>query len=134
MAPLPKCRFQEPLKAFARVAVDYAGPYFTIQGRAKKRQKRYLCLFTCLACRAVHLEMSFSLTTDSFLNAFYRMVSRRGLPLSLTSVSLPEILAIFQFPNLTPRRFSFFFSLSLNLEILALFPHPRAAMNWGPNF
>ena len=85
MAPLPKCRFQEPLRAFARVAVDYAGPYFTIQGRARKRQKRYLCLFTCLACRAVHLEMSFSLTTDSFLNSFYRMVSRRGLPLEVIS-------------------------------------------------
>ena len=82
---MPKCRFQEPLKAFARVAVDYAGPYFTTQGRAKKRQKRYFCLLTCLACRAVHLEMSFSLTTDCFLNAFYRMVSRRGLPLEVIS-------------------------------------------------
>ena len=85
MASLPKCKFQEPLKAFARVAVDYAGPYFTIQSRAKKRQKRYLCLFTCFACRALHLEMSFSLTTDYFLNAFYRMVSRRGLPLEVIS-------------------------------------------------
>lgn len=85
MAPLPKCRFQQPMKAFSRVAVDFAGPYLTIQGRAKKRQKRYLCLFTCLACRAVHLEMAFSLTTDSFLNAFCRMVSRRGLPLEVIS-------------------------------------------------
>ena len=74
---------QESLRAFARIAVDYAGPYLTIQGRGKKRQKRYLCLFTCLACRAVHLELSFFLTTDSFLNSFYRMVSRRGLPLEV---------------------------------------------------
>ena len=36
--------------------------------------------FTCLATRAVHLEIAFGLTTDSILTAFYRMASRRGLP------------------------------------------------------
>ena len=83
MAPLPKFRLKEPLHAFARTAVDYGGPYITIQGRGKRRQKRYLCLFTCLATRAVHLEVAFSLDTDKFLNAFYRMVSRRGLPMEM---------------------------------------------------
>ena len=42
--------------------------------------KRYLCLFTCLTSRDVHLEMAYALDADSFLNAFYRMASRRGLP------------------------------------------------------
>ena len=28
----------------------------------------------------MHLEIAFCLDTDSFLNAFYRMASRRGLP------------------------------------------------------
>ena len=70
MAPLPDSRVQIPLRAFARIAVDFAGPFITIQGRGKKRQKRYLCLFTCLACRAVHLEMAYGLDTDSFLKAF----------------------------------------------------------------
>ena len=50
-----------PLRAFARVAVDYAGPFITIQGRGKRQVKRYLCLFTCLTSRAVHLEMAYSL-------------------------------------------------------------------------
>ncbi|MCF1458715.1 MAG: transposase family protein [Shewanella sp.] len=54
--------------------------YHTIQGRGKRREKRYLCLFTCFATRAVHLEIAYGLSTDSFLNAFYRMASRRGLP------------------------------------------------------
>ena len=80
MAPLPLCRLKTSIRAFTRTSVDYGGPFTTIQGRGRRRQKRYLCLFTCLATRAVHLEMSFSLDTDSFLNAFYRMASRRGLP------------------------------------------------------
>lgn len=80
MAPLPRSRLQHSLRAFERVGVDYGGPYMTKQGRGKTRAKRYLCLFTCLATRAVHLEMSYSLDTDSFINAFTRMVSRRGTP------------------------------------------------------
>ena len=80
MAPLPLARLQTSLKAFTRTAVDFGGPFTSIQGRGKRREKRYLCLFTCLATRAVHLEIAFGLDTDSFLNAFYRMTSRRGLP------------------------------------------------------
>ena len=49
------------------------------------QDERYLCLFTCLATRAVHLEMAFALDTYSFLNAFYRMVSRRGKPEEVVS-------------------------------------------------
>ena len=81
MAPLPRIRVKEPLRAFSRVALDFAGPFFTVQGRGKPRKKRYLCLFTCLLSRAVRLEVAFGLDTDSFLNSFYRMVNQRGLPL-----------------------------------------------------
>lgn len=42
--------------------------------------KRYLCLFTCASTRTVHLEVAYSLDTASFLNAFSRMVARRGKP------------------------------------------------------
>lgn len=79
MAPLPNSRLKLPLRAFERVGVDYGGLYLTKQGRGKTRAKRYLCLFTCLATRAVHLEMAYSLDTDSFINAFTRMTSRRGM-------------------------------------------------------
>ncbi|CAG2208619.1 unnamed protein product [Mytilus edulis] len=87
MAPLPEIRFKTPLHAFARTAVDFGGPFITVQGRGKRRQKRinHVCLFTCLASRAVHLEVAFGLDTDSFLNAFYRMVNRRGLPKGIIS-------------------------------------------------
>ena len=32
MAPLPKCRLGNPMRAFARCGVDYGGPYITKQG------------------------------------------------------------------------------------------------------
>lgn len=35
--------------------------------------------------RAVHLEMTYGLDTDSFLNAFYRMTSQRGFPAQVIS-------------------------------------------------
>ncbi|XP_012561357.3 uncharacterized protein LOC105846812 [Hydra vulgaris] len=87
MAPLPAMRFKEPLRAFARIGIDFAGPFLTMQGRGKILQKRYLCLFTCLLSQAVHLEMAYNLDTNSFLNAFYQMVNRRGLPLEFLTDS-----------------------------------------------
>ena len=50
--------------------------------RTEEREERniILHLFTCLASRAVHLEMAYGLDVDSFMNAFYRMTNRRGLP------------------------------------------------------
>ena len=85
MAPLPQIRLRLSLRPFAQTAVDFGGPFVTIQGRRSRRQKRYLRLFTCLATRAVHLEMAFGPDTDAFLNAFYRMVNRRGLPREMLS-------------------------------------------------
>ena len=78
MAPLPEERLKLPLRAFERVGVDYGGPFLTKQGRRRAKAKRYLCLFTCLNTRAVHLEMAYSLDTDLFINAFIRMTSKGG--------------------------------------------------------
>ena len=65
--------------------VDFAGRLYTVQGHRKPRQKRWLCLFTCLETRAVHLEMAWGLDTDTFLNAFSRFTSRRGVPKEVIS-------------------------------------------------
>ena len=76
MAPLPKARLRFTFKPFAQTAVDFAGPVF---GR-KPRQKKWLCLFTCLETRAVHLEMARGLDTDTFLNAFARFTQSTKCP------------------------------------------------------
>ncbi|XP_068696853.1 uncharacterized protein [Montipora foliosa] len=86
IAPLPGLRTQKSLRAFSQKSVDFAAWTILYQaGKRKNRHKRYLCLFTCLGTRAVHLEVAYGLDTDSFLNAFFRMVSRRGLPKDVLS-------------------------------------------------
>ena len=45
MAPLPLHRLMTSMRAFTRTAVDYGGLFVTMQGRGRKREKRYLCLF-----------------------------------------------------------------------------------------
>ena len=40
--------------------------------------KRYGALFTCMASRAVHIEMIFTLDADSFIQALRRVIARRG--------------------------------------------------------
>ena len=76
----PRFRLWLPLRAFPRNAVDFAGPYSTIQNHGRKWHKHYLCLFTCMVSRAIHLEMAYGIDTDSFLNTFSRMMNRRGVP------------------------------------------------------
>ncbi|XP_074643977.1 uncharacterized protein LOC141900828 [Tubulanus polymorphus] len=84
VAPLPRSRLLVSLRCFFSCAVDYGGP-FTTKITRRCTAKRYLCLFTCMATRAVHLEMAYSLDTAGFLLAFSRMVARRGKPSVMTS-------------------------------------------------
>ena len=68
---------------FTHVGVDYFGPLYVRQGRSNV--KRYGCLFTRLAVRAVHIEVVHSLDTDGFINALRRFVSLRGCPTTIFS-------------------------------------------------
>ena len=45
MAPLPLNRLQTSLQAFAKSAVDFAGPFVTVQGRGKRREND-ICAFS----------------------------------------------------------------------------------------
>lgn len=79
MADLPTLRVSQ-VKPFSSVAVDYAGPFLTRLGkiRGSKTFKSYICVFICFATRAVHLELASDLSTEAFLAALRRFISRRG--------------------------------------------------------
>ena len=76
MADLPHERIVPDEPPFTRVGVDCFGP-FEVKSR-RSMVKRYGVLFTCLAIRAVHIEVASSLDTDSFINALRRFTARRG--------------------------------------------------------
>jgi len=78
MADLPSDRVSPDKPPFSSVGIDFFGPLYVKQGRS--RVKRYGCIFTCLASRAVHLEVAHTLETDSFINVLRRFMSRRGKP------------------------------------------------------
>lgn len=83
MGQLPRIRLEYGVHPFTYTGVDYFGPFEVAVGR--RREKRYGVLFTCRTCRAVHLEVASSLTTDSFLMAWRRFISRRANPKEMHS-------------------------------------------------
>ena len=66
MADLPKVRCLD-VPPFTHCGVDMFGPY-TIRER-RSDLKRYRALFTCFASRAVHIEVTIALETNSFIQA-----------------------------------------------------------------
>lgn len=86
MGDLPSVRCAEA-STFASVGVDYAGPVFTTTGRGKNfhRWKTYLCIFICMATKAIHVEVVADATTEGFLAALDRFVGRRGRPAHIYS-------------------------------------------------
>ena len=76
--PLPKERVQDATP-FSITGVDFTGA-LTIKNRHNEESKAYICLFTCAVTRAVHLELVYDLSEESFLLCFRRFVSRRSVP------------------------------------------------------
>jgi hypothetical protein len=83
MAPLPKQRLQPFAPPFANTGVDYAGPFEVTIGR--RREKRWIVVFTCLSMRALHLEVANSLDTNSCVMAIRNFTNRRGCPAQMFS-------------------------------------------------
>nr|XP_041632345.1 uncharacterized protein LOC121502707 [Drosophila kikkawai] len=86
MGELPKERtsFSRP---FTYTGMDYAGPFDikNYTGRACLITKGYVLVFVCFSTKAIHLEPTSDLTTEKFLAAFARFVSRRGCPRQVQS-------------------------------------------------
>jgi len=74
---LPADRVQTKVfKPFDATGVDYLGPIALLHNNIKL----YVLLFTCLQIRALHLELTVSLSANDFYKAFVRFISRRGTP------------------------------------------------------
>ena len=83
MSDLPVDRVTPSQPPFTCVGVDCFGPFVVRRGRSE--MKRYGVLFTCLAIRAVHVEVVHSLDTGSFIDALRRFIARRGQPKEIRS-------------------------------------------------
>ncbi|XP_061719560.1 uncharacterized protein LOC133526796 [Cydia pomonella] len=80
--PIDRTQLEYP---FLHTGMDFAGPVLIAdrKGRGSKTIKSYILVFVCLAVKALHLELVTSLTTESFLAALRRFMSRRGKPQTL---------------------------------------------------
>uniref|UniRef100_A0A182N7R2 Integrase catalytic domain-containing protein n=1 Tax=Anopheles dirus TaxID=7168 RepID=A0A182N7R2_9DIPT len=83
MANLPEQRLTPFVHPFGNVGIDYLGPIDVIN--ARRVEKRYVAVFTCLVTRAVHLEVAHSLSTEACIMAIRRFVCRRGPPVEIFS-------------------------------------------------
>lgn len=86
MGDLPALRVAQ-LKAFSSVCVDFAGPFSLTMNkhRGVKTFKGYVCVFVCTVTKAIHLELTSDLSSETFLAAFRRFIARRGNCLTITS-------------------------------------------------
>ena len=82
MGELPESRSGDA-PPFTYCGVDLFGPFVIKERRSEL--KRYGVVFTCLGCRAVHLETTTSLDTDSFILSLRRFLGRRGPVRSIRS-------------------------------------------------
>ncbi|XP_011170007.1 uncharacterized protein LOC105203007 [Solenopsis invicta] len=81
MAELPGPRVTVS-RPFTHTGLDYAGPILIKESKRRnaKMLKAYIAVFICFATKAVHLEIVSDFTSEAFLGAFKRFMSRRGRP------------------------------------------------------
>ncbi|XP_052751531.1 uncharacterized protein LOC128200852 [Galleria mellonella] len=83
MGDLPAARVAHHKRPVSFTGLDYFGPLQVAVGR--RREKRYVALFTCLVTRAVHLELVHSLSIDASIMSLRRFIGRRGVPTEIWS-------------------------------------------------
>ena len=71
---------------FSYTGVDYFGPlYVKCSSKLPSCEKVWVLLFTCATSRAVHLELVSDMTSEEFILAFKRFISRKGTPVYIRS-------------------------------------------------
>ena len=79
MGDLPEFRVQAN-NPFEHVGVDFAGPFQIKIGSRRNSPigKAYIAVFICCTIKAVHLEVTSDLSSETFIAALDRFLSRRG--------------------------------------------------------
>lgn len=92
--PISRTNLEFP---FLHCSVDYAGPVLIAdkKGRGCKLIKSYVCIFVCLAVKAVHIELVTDLTKEGYMSALNRFVARRGKPQSILSDNATNFVGVF---------------------------------------
>ena len=81
MGHLPANRTR-PEAPFTISCLDFTGPLITVRGNPRQPTltKTYVCLFMCFSTKAVHFELYCNLSSETFLEAFWRFSNRHGQP------------------------------------------------------
>jgi len=82
MPQLPKQRVTKSTP-FSNTGLDYLGPLYVKHSTGTK--KVWVCLFTCLVTRAIHLELIQDMSAEQFLLGLRRFIARRGTPTNILS-------------------------------------------------
>ena len=76
MADLPRDMMSEEAP-FTFWGIDMFGPFVVKTGC--KELKQYGAFYICLSSRAIHIEVTYSLNTDSFIMFLRRFIGQRGI-------------------------------------------------------
>ncbi len=66
VTPIPEFRVQ-PSPPFTHTGVDFAGPLYVKMTGVQENGKVWICLYTCCAVRAVHLDLVPDMTAEAFI-------------------------------------------------------------------
>ncbi|XP_075157911.1 uncharacterized protein LOC142231178 [Haematobia irritans] len=95
MGQFPEDRITPFVRPFTYTGVDLCGPFDVAIGRRK--EKRWVVVFTCLTIRAAHIELAHDLSTDAFILCLRNFINRRGTPLRIRSDNGTNFIGVQKF-------------------------------------
>lgn len=86
MPPIPPLPAERVTRSspFTETGLDYLGPLY-VRDETSEEKKVWICLFTCLAVRAIHLEVVSDLSAEQFLLCLRRFIALYGAPRQIYS-------------------------------------------------